>query len=405
MIYPFLSSTNFLLQCQHNISFLNQNGWIGICMLVIIASMMLGAVAYGLSGLFPASLREKMKGAARYEYVQGVFSIILVLVIFGMSLSACDLGGALTSGATGYTDPFQFSQYYIGNLLFSKGIALTTGLFTAGTVLAIDAAIVNYVASAIGNLIPQGAPVNSGLGISVVKAIGITGTDEPASIIYEYSYVLNALLAPVIVVTFGLLFVIFLTLPAIEALALTLVIPIAIAMRSLAFAGPRLRDASNTFIALAIAFYFVLPLTIAMNYYIVNWVYCLNGGSCNPYVAYLETGGYLLNTLPVNQLLANPGLVTTANMPGTGTLMIPWNFFGYGAIAGSGGFVNMMKEVIQGIISVPTFLNTFGIEAAQYLFQGIFLIALDVSITVGFAVGLNKGLNMIGQLLAVGPFW
>ncbi len=400
---PLLSATGFLMQCQNNITFLDKNGWIGICMLVIIASMMLGAVGYGIAGLLPASQREKLKGVARYEYVQGVFSVILVTVIFAMSLSACDIGGALASGAVGYTDPFQFSQYYIGNLLFSKGLALVTGLFTAGTVLAIDAAMANYLASAIGNFIPLGTPKGSKL--SYVSIVGITGTDEPASIIYEYSYVLNALIAPIIVVTFGLLFIVFMALPAIETLALTLVIPIAIAMRSLAFTGPRLRDASNTLIALAIAFYFILPLTIAMNYYIVNWVYCLNGGSCNPYVGYLGTGGYLLDTLPVNQLLANPGFVTTANLPGTGYLKLPINFFGYGAIAGSGGFINMVKEIVQGLISVPTLLNTFGIEAAQYLFQGIFLIALDAAITVGFAVGLNKGLNMIGQLLAVGPFW
>lgn len=408
MLELLLGSTNFLNQCQFNISFLNEDGWIGICMLVVMTSLLISAVGYSLSSFLPGSQRERLRGIVRYEYIQGIFSIILIVVLFSMSLGACDLGGALTYSASGYQDPFQFAQYYVGNLLFSKGIALVTGLFSAGTVLAIDAAISSYTASAIGNLFPEGAPKQVGILGSTLKyvpTLQITGTDQPAEILYEYSYVLYYLLAPLVVVTFGLLFVAFLSLPAIEALSLTLVIPIAIIMRSLAFTGPKLREVSNTLIALAIAFYFVLPLTFAMNYYVVNWVYCLNGGTCNPYVAYLGAGGYNLNTLPINQLLASPDLLTTQGTPNFGAITLPGNFYGYGVLQGNGGFGNMMSEVIQGLANVPGFLNNFDTETAQYLFQGIFLVGLDAAITIGFAVGLSKGLETLGQLMGVGPFW
>lgn len=407
MIDFLFASSAFLNQCSYNLAFLNKNDWIGICVLVVTISMMISAVMYGVSGLLPGTQREKLKGVVKYEYIQALFSLILITALFSMSVAACNIGAALTQGASGYQDPFQFAGSYIGNLMFAKGIALVGGLFSAGTSLVIDAAFANYFVSAIGNFFPSGSipTYTSGtLSASAGVHIEITGTDEPSEIIYEYSYILP-FLEGLVVVTFGLLFAAFVSLPIIEGLALTLVIPVAIIMRSLAFSGPRLRDVSNTFIAMAIAFYFVFPLTIAMNYYVVNWMYCLNGSSCNPYVAYLGPGGYLLNTLPINQLLANPNNINVNGVPSIGGISLPLNFFGADLFAGNNGLLGIIGNVVNGLENMPRLINGYVLETAQYLFQGIFLIAIDVAITVGFAVGLNRGLNSIGQLLAVGPFW
>ena len=80
-------------------------------------------------------------------------------------------------------------------------------------------------------------------------------------------------------VSFGGLFILFLGLKIVEASALTIVAPIAIVMRSLSFMGPQLRRMSNLFLAMAIGFYFVLPLMIVLNSYVAS---CLNIGASIP---------------------------------------------------------------------------------------------------------------------------
>ena len=45
-------------------------------------------------------------------------------------------------------------------------------------------------------------------------------------------------------------------------------------------------------------------------------------------------------------------------------------------------------------------------SSAQYIFQGIVLIAIDFAIAMGFAQGIYKGLNAIPTILGGGgPFW
>ena len=92
-------------------------------------------------------------------------------------------------------------------------------------------------------------------------------------------------------------------------------------------------------------------------------------------------------------------------MPSIGGISLPLNFFGADLFAGNNGLLGIIGNVVNGLENMPRLINGYVLETAQYLFQGIFLIAIDVAITVGFAVGLNRGLNSIGQLLAVGPFW
>ena len=88
--------------------------------------------------------------------------------------------------------------------------------------------------------------------------------------LFGFSGALSSSFEPLIVVTFGILFMIYLLLPIITALALTVVVPLALIMRSIPFAGPKLRESSDTFMSLAIGFYFILPLAILMNSYIIS---------------------------------------------------------------------------------------------------------------------------------------
>ena len=408
---PFLlQTTSFLAQCQYNLNFLNYDGWLNATTLVVIAVLMISAAVYAVSGLLPSNPREKLRAAVKYEYIQGIFSIVLIVILFTASIAACDMGGALTQGSSfTYNDPFQFANYYISNLLFTKGIRLTTSMWSAGVLLIIDAFFVNYALSLAGSLIPPLQISGGTFGLSIMPFITAGGGSQPATIIYDYNSILYVILEPLVVITFGLLFVIFISLTAIATLSLTLVIPVAIVMRSLSFSGPRLREASNALIAIAIAFYFVFPLTLAMNYYVVNWTYCLgNLSGCNPYASQLAP--YQINQIPLNQLFNNPA--STCNLNGLGEcssatsspITIPLNF--WTAVANSnGGLASAARQVINGLVTLPQIIDNYTEYTAQFLFQSIFLIGLDVGITIGFAVGLNKGLSTIGSILAGGPFW
>ncbi len=405
-----LLTTSLLSQCQYNIHFLNYDGWLNVAALVIIAVLMISATVYVISGLLPENPREKLRAAVKYEYIQGIFSIVLIAVIFTASIAACDIGGALTqSSSFVYNDPFQFANYYMSNLLFTKGIALTTSMWSAGVLFIIDAFFVQYALTLAGSLIPPLTISGGTVGLSIQPFITAGGSSESATIIFDYNSVLYAILEPLVVVAFGLLFVIFISLTAIETLSLTLVIPVAIIMRSLSFSGPRLREASNALIAIAIAFYFVFPLTLAMNYYVVNWTYCLgNLSGCNPYAT--ELTPYQINQIPFNQLFNNPA--STCNLDGLGAcasatpspITIPLNF--WTAVANSnGGLASASRQVIKAMIDMPQIIDNYSEYTAQFLFQAIFLIGLDVGITIGFAIGLNKGLSTIGSILGGGPFW
>ena len=421
-----LLASNFLNQCSANISYLNHNNWIGITALVVLTFMMVGAAAYGFSGIFPTNMREKIRGSVRYEYVQGVFSLVLIAAVFSVSLTACSVEGYITSSATkfggptlgvtpacgmSYTDPFQFSNCYVGNLLFSKGTTLISDmiaegflLFTEGNLLFFavnSAAQVLSIGSGAGTLSTFFGTISGGLGVSP----SISNSEGPAEIFYDYSFILVYVFEAIIVATFGLLFLLFLGLSFIEMLSLTVVLPVAIAMRCISFAGPKLREASNAFIAIAIAFYFVFPVTIAMNYYIVNWTYCTNGGACNPYAqSYLGT--YTLSTLPLINLFTNPETVALGSGTGVGgiNLALPLNFYG-AVLQSNGGLLNTVKNMLFAAAALPNVMNNYTEETAQFVFQGIFLIALDIAITVGFSVGFFKGLETVGQIMAVGPVW
>ena len=57
------------------------------------------------------------------------------------------------------------------------------------------------------------------------------------------------------------------------------------------------------------------------------------------------------------------------------------------------------------LINAPQEINNLIPPVAEYLFQGIILIALDMAITIGFAQGLAKGLGSLSNMMNIGPFW
>ncbi|MDE1852096.1 MAG: hypothetical protein KGH69_05460, partial [Candidatus Micrarchaeota archaeon] len=104
----------------------NTNNWIGICILVSMIMLMIGGAIYGLSELFPAALKERLKGSARVEIFQAVLSVIIVAIIIAFAMSMCSIAQAITSNTStqvftgiSYNDPIRFALAYMRDLLFT----------------------------------------------------------------------------------------------------------------------------------------------------------------------------------------------------------------------------------------------------------------------------------------------
>ena len=373
---------------------LNTGGWIQINLLVILLSFSVCAMLYSLSGFFPTSMREKMKGAAKYESFQGIISIMIIFILIAFSAATCQIGQAIVSSSTqitqtAYQNPIQYSEAYLGNLMFTKGLGLFTTIYSESVLIAVSANIASTVEEFLTEL-----TINPYLSLSFSPGMIMA--------LFGFSGALAASFLPLIIVAFGVLFIIYLILPLISALALTVIVPLALVMRSIPFAGPKLRESSDTFLSLAIGFYFILPLALLMNSYIVTWIYCTGPSTfCNPYQQY--TSVYQLGALPTSALFSQSSQGIASGGP-LSAIALPTSFFSSG-VSNQGGFFSVLNQILQIMFEIPKFVIADGLKTAEYVFEGVFLIGLDLAITLAFSQGLTKGLNSVGKLIGVGPFW
>lgn len=345
----------------------NTNNWISINMLVVLVFFAIAGVLYALSNLLPASTREKIKTIAKFEGVQVITSLFIIFVIAALATTSCNISNSISG-----MDTFAAAQYYLANLLFVNGLNLVTHIYTVSIEFIVAGVIAKFVGGFVMGLISHSFSVsvfNYSLGLS-------SGVEQ----VYE-SYSGAVISYNIfVIVSFGMLFLQFLMLFIVKAIALTLILPIAIIMRSLSFVGPKLRETADAFLALAIAFYFVYPLTFVMNSYVTNWLYCSGGvATCNPY---LSEYPFAYSTQKLSQSLlfnSNPSY-TVFGFP----ITIPADFY-------ATMFSNGLS--FQDILLAPASIGAIAQEVAEYLFQGVFLVALDLALTVGFALGLSKALT------------
>jgi hypothetical protein len=399
MVAPLVySATNAYTQsCTYTA--LDHNSWIEINVLLMLLVMMVASFIYSLASFLPAGSRERMRGAAKVEVVQIFLSFFIILALIAFAAATCQAGEGLTQGLTSqgtetFQDPMQYSQAYIGDLLFVKSAELFGQMYSES---------VEFVLW--GNLLSELITVFE---VPITQEVHLQLNANAVGVYYGYAGVLSGTYAALLVVTYAILFVLWITLPIIEALALTVIVPVALIMRSLPFTGPRLRESADSFFSIAIAFYFILPLTITLDSYIMGWVLCTNsnfGGQfilpaqCNPFIAI--TGHPLLTTLDVNSFFSGNPSKINSGLFGVG---VPFSFF-EGAVTGGGGLFSYIENGFKTLFIMPYVINGFGNEIAQYLFQAIFLVALDIVITIGFAQGLTKGLNAMSNIMGFGPFW
>jgi len=343
----------------------NANNWIGINMLVVLLFFTIAALIYALSNLLPPSPREKLKTTSKFEIMQMILSIFIIIILVGIASVSCNFTKSIVG-----MDPFEAAQIYIGKLLFVDGINLATHIYSTSIEFMIGSEIYNILGPPISIKLINSSTVKASASVS--PSLGNI-YNTYAGIIVSY----NTLVIP----TFGMLFFNFLMLFIVKATMLTVVLPVAIAMRTLSFLGPRLRESANSFLALAIAFYFIYPLTFVMDSYIVNWTYCIGAQStCNPYYSSYPLT-YTASSIPASSLFAtNPNY----NLFGF-AFTLPFNF--YSSVLSGIPFQYLF------ILLAPSSVGVIAQQVSDFLFQGIFLMALNISITVAFAISLTKALN------------
>ena len=387
---------------------INGGDWISINTLVVILMVTIAALVYAIAGFFPPERREKIKGVVRYEIVEAIISVFIILTLILFASFACNAGGALV-GQNGYSGVFNAADGYVGGLLFTNGLGMMSNLYIVSTQYEVASSFFFEGGDVSWSAVNQGLKALAGyLGGTLKAVLGAVSFEIPlqgATFFIKLSVLFSTVYGAMMDTSFGGLFILFLMLKIIEATALTVVAPVAILMRSLSFTGPQLRRTSNLFLAIAIGFYFVLPLMILLNVYVAS---CLNlgtgsvTGTCSyPYFsAYLQ--GY--KALTPQASLFTTGTTVPLNsqmLPSFASgISLPLSFY---SAAFPGGGSQLMETIING----GGVALQYGTQVAGFLFMGIVLIALDLGVTAGFIVGITKGLDAIssGNAFGGGPFF
>ncbi len=380
---------------------INTGNWVNINMIVVLLVLTAASFVYALAVLLPAATREKLRGTAKTEAAQGVISAFLVIIMVVFAATGCELGSlfAASQPSMTYVNPTSFSENYLENLLFIKSTSIFTQMYAASALYLVYGNLIESVIPQVG--IPKNGFTLGPLSLQFDISTNII------QVYYAYAGILTGTYSALLTASFGVLFIFVLLLPIIQAVALTMLAPLAIAMRSLPFGGPRLRETSDAFLGIAIAFAIVFPVTITMDSYIINWMYCqgmstqtnsplsVAPSACNPYQIYLGTNP--TSNIPVDKLF-------TAQSPPTSSGSISFTFL-TGVIGGQGGPLSIIGNSWKNFLELPQIINGYGIEIANYVFQSIVLMALDIAITVGFAQGFSKGISAFSGALGAGPFW
>lgn len=390
MFFLFATSTSYI-----GCSFggVDANNWVQINALLLTVAIALGGAFYAFSNILPPSQSEKMKGMVKAEIFQGVIGIVIISILLTSAVAWCNIGSSLTSSAgLGASNPMSFSESYLQNLLFTKGFSLFGSLYSETAILMIDGILVSHIANFLQRIEASFLPVQFTL------SQGIANTIE------TYSLSFGGIFFTIFAVVSGIIFVIYLTLPMVSSIALTVVVPTAIAMRMVPFFGPKVREVSDAFMSIAIAAYFIFPLMIVMNSLLVSYLYTscsATVSTCNPYSSYL--GSYSLQTLPINSFFNTPATSLGGTSLG-GAFSLPANFFA-GIVSGNGGILGTIEMLFKSIVMFPQVLVSFSQDVASFIFQGVFLIGLDILVTMAFAQALTRGLNSVSAYVSGGGFW
>jgi hypothetical protein len=390
------------------------NSWIGINLLVVLISLTAVAVVYTISRLLPGHARGRVVEATRFEITQAILSLLIIAVLIGSAQMTCNLSASLgkyllASGVlpsvsapgiavipASYANlsPFQYADYYIGTLATQTGIGLLTAIYSANISLSIQSEIYNSMTGLLKGLFSGEANLCSW---ATLFSFEYKCTlSWPLNFGYSIRLLAenyNVVLGPLATMIVGALFLQYIGLPLLQYTAFVVILPVALAMRSISFAGFKLRETSNAVLAIAIAAYLIYPMTVMLDSYMMYWMFsptCFGSQqACNPALPYLDYA-YAPTALPLNLFFSSSQTTPVGSVKNAYTLFT-------NAIS-SFNFVTLINPLTAEAQS-ETLINNM----AMLAFQGIILFALNAAITIGFAMGLAKALS--GGVEGAGSFW
>ncbi len=376
------------------------NSWLNINILLLLTILMISGMAYAISNILSSDAREKIKGIVRFEILQSIISAFIIAILLGSALVACNVSAQVSSSlAHTQMGPFQYADYYIGTISLNQGLSLLTQVYATSVTYSIYATVISSIPTAF-NIGPGAINLPKSFSGAWMSFTGLSGlkvangyiTITP-KISQDASYMFSTVsgmffdvFSPLVIIPTSLLFIQFLLIPIIQYTAFVIVIPVAIAMRSLAFASNSLRDTSNSFIAIAVALYIVYPMMIAFNSYAIGWIF----SASNPSYVYASSA-FTQNKISVLPFFSQ------APMPGgLGSIMSSLSSF-FGQVSGlTAG--NYVPPVFLGIgpasfLDVPMVLKYYIDTIARFAFTSLMMFVLDFAVTIGFAIGLYNALK------------
>ncbi len=389
----------------------NYNNWMWINVIVLIISLLIISFIYMISRFFSQKESQKFTQIMKIEIIQVIISAVILVMLLGFTTSACGITKSIATSLgsqSGYnfpsSNPFVFADYYVGDLANNIGIKLLLQIYTESIGFNIDSMIFQNSGSLIFDIITASSSTLKNTLEAIKSATSFSGNLSGWSLNVNFetaidlgvtygllSDLLIGFFAPIVIVGIGLLYILWLILPVIQYTAFTVVLPVALIFRMIAFSGfgggtgvsqsVGLKSVANQILALAIALYIIFPLTIVFNAWAIHWIFSSN----NPSYSYLHST-YVLNKIkPSNLFAANPITAKKFKWFGVG---IPSIF----SILGTAITGNIIWSIIDPNIIVQDVLNMVN-EIAQYDFTVFLMIAIDFSIVLGFATGLSKALN------------
>ena len=391
------------------------NTWLGVNFLVLLISILAISVIFSLGSVLGADMRAKIRSVARFELIQVMISIFIIGAILGFSVVACNVSAQFSASTTGTAmSPLQYADYYIGTVSLSKGLDLLTQTYAEGVKYAIDASVVDNLQYVFGSFfkgeqapspnnfgkinIPAGSKSALGLGptpptgitalstTNVKKFISVSPTSGDGYGLYNIYSSLSGqyfgIFSPLIIFALGLLMIQFLIIPVVQYTAFLVVLPVAIGMRSIAFTSNTLGDASNSLIALAIAFYIVYPMTVAFNAYAAGWIFS-NGNPSYQFLNSAFSTSLVSSTNPFqyfNQQQTSQSKQTDMFSTMTQTLL---PFF---------------TQSVSSNFNIPvlgdlSLLHYYIDQLAEFIFSSMLMFVIDIGITSMFAIGIYKALQ------------
>jgi len=350
--------------------------------LVIILSFLAIAILYAISNYIPGSTRQKLKSVAKAELVQTFISLFIIIVLIAVTQLACNI--TLTNGG----DPFTFSENYINNLLSGtqdSGLQLMTSLFSYGYIYTIISGIFDYGGKIISAYL---AGLAGDLGIGFVSVTPDPGYG-PGMYYGAVSTIMFDFFSPFVLMGVALLFVQYIALIVSHATAFTIILPIALILRALAFTGGNLKKAANATIAIALALYIVYPLTIVFNANAFNWITtpCTTAtsasGNCNPSAVYLSEP----TTLYSNSYFSS-SVSGSLNLAGQTVNVNPGSFLSSNLFPS-----NQLGNLFYFMTNATAILAILIVAVSTFLFKAIFMLAIDLTISLSFAMGLSNALD------------